>query len=254
MKIEIPTECPCCSYKLIFVNEQLFCRNPECSAQLSKKLEHFTKTLGIKGFGPKSIEKLNLSDVTELFYLDKETVTSALSSEKLATKLLLEIEKAKMADLATVLEAFSIPLLGGTASKKIAEVVSSVEEITLETCKSAGLGDKVTTNLLNWLNTEYQELKEFLPFSFESRKQQYNNKASICITGKLFSFPNKAEAYSTLQQYGFSPVESVTKQLNYLVDEEDNSSAKRLKAEKYGIFIIKNLKDFLSQQSKEIIK
>lgn len=233
---------------------QLFCRNPECSAQLSKKLEHFTKTLGIKGFGPKSIEKLNLSDVTELFYLDKETVTSALSSEKLATKLLLEIEKAKMADLATVLEAFSIPLLGGTASKKIAEVVSSVEEITLETCKSAGLGDKVTTNLLNWLNTEYQELKEFLPFSFESRKQQYNNKASICITGKLFSFPNKAEAYSTLQQYGFSPVESVTKQLNYLVDEEDNSSAKRLKAEKYGIFIIKNLKDFLSQQSKEIIK
>lgn len=95
-KIEIPTTCPCCSYKLELVNEQLFCRNLSCEAQLGKKLEHFTKTLGIKGFGPKTIEKLGLADITELFYLDRASTIEALGSEKVADKLLDEIKEPKV--------------------------------------------------------------------------------------------------------------------------------------------------------------
>ena len=106
-KIKIPTTCPCCDYKLETVNEQLFCRNTACTAQLGKKLEHFCKVLQIKGFGPKTIEKLNLADITELFYLDRDSVVEALG-EKVADKLLDEIERAKSADLATVIAAFSI--------------------------------------------------------------------------------------------------------------------------------------------------
>ena len=89
--IEIPETCPCCEYPLIFVNSQLFCRNTACSAQLNKKLENFCKVLQIKGFGPKTIEKLNLGDITEIFYLDFDVVSTALG-EKIATKLLDEID------------------------------------------------------------------------------------------------------------------------------------------------------------------
>ena len=96
-KIEIPTTCPECSYILITVNSQLFCRNTACSAQLNKKLENFCKVLSIKGFGPKTIEKLNLADITELFYLDHELVIAVLG-EKTAVKLLDEIERAKSAE------------------------------------------------------------------------------------------------------------------------------------------------------------
>ena len=249
MKIQIPTHCPCCDYALELVNDQLFCRNTACSAQLFKKLENFTKVLSIKGFGPKTIEKLGLSDLTEIFYLDPSAVTSVLG-EKTATKLLDEIERSKNADLATVLAAMSIPLVGGTASKKIASVVSSIDEITPETCKSAGLGDKVTQNLLNWVSTEYQEMKEFLPFSFKSIPVVISKETNgtVCITGKLTSYKTKAEATKLLEAAGYRVVESVTKTLNYLIDEGDKSSSKRQKADEYGVTIVTNINDFLNRK------
>jgi NAD-dependent DNA ligase len=249
MRIEIPTECPCCNYPLELVNDQLFCRNTACSAQLNKKVEHFCKTLGIKGMGSRTVEKLGLSDITELFYLDAEQVVESLGSEKVALKLLDEIERSKSADLATVIVSFSIPLVGSTASKKLCEVVTSVDEISYDTCKQAGLGDKVTQNLVAWLETDFQEMREFLPFSFKSQKNSNTNSSqkTICITGKLSSYKTKAEAYKSLEEAGYTPVESVTKATDYLVDEEDKGSTKRKKAESLGITIITNLNNFLKE-------
>ena len=248
MKIQIPNNCPVCDYPLERVNDQLFCRNTGCSAQLNGKLQHFAKTLGIKGFGPKTVEKLNLADITELFYLDRDAAIEVLGSEKVVDKLLDEVERAKSAPLATVLHSFSIPLIGGTASTKVAAVVSNIDEITTEKCKEAGLGDKATANLMGWIETEYQELKEFLPFSFETKSPVVVNSDSevICITGKLSSFKNKAEATTMITSLGFRVSESVTKTTNYLVDEENKNSSKRKKAEEYGIPIISNLLDFIN--------
>lgn len=245
-KIEIPTTCPCCSYKLELVNQQLFCRNIVCEAQLGKKIEHFTKVLGIKGCGPKTIEKLGLSDITEIFYLNRDSAIAALG-EKIATKLLDEIEKSKVANLATVLASMSIPLVGDTASGKIASKVSGIDEINQETCKIAGLGAKVTENLLNWIATDYQEMKEFLPFTFKSGEQKTVNANAkrVCITGKLKSFKKKSDAESSLSAAGFILVDSVTKTTDYLVDEGDLMSAKREKAVSYGITIITDLNALL---------
>lgn len=249
MKIEIPKFCPCCNYTLTLVNDQLYCKNSACSAQLNKKLEHFTKTLGIKGLGPKTLEKLNLQDLTEIFYLDKNEIVVALGSEKIADKLLDEIERAKHAEFNTVLASFSIPLIGNTAATKLSKIVSNFDEITSEKCKEAGLGDKATNNLINWLNTEYVEFKEFLPFSFDSIKptKLQQNSNTICITGKLKSFKTKSEATKLLEELGYTVVESVTKTLTYLVDEQDNGSTKRQKADSYGITIINNLTNFLEE-------
>ena len=97
MKIEIPTHCPCCNYKLELVNDQLFCRNQACSAQLSKRVEHFCKTMQIKGMGAKTIEKLNLADITELYYLDLDDVAEKLNSKKIAEKLIAEIDSSRSA-------------------------------------------------------------------------------------------------------------------------------------------------------------
>ncbi len=249
MQIKIPVTCPICDSKLELVKDQLFCRNSACSAQLNAKLQHFTKVLQIKGLGPKSLEKLGLSDLTELFYLERDDLIAALDSEKIADKLIIEIEKSKNADLATVLASFSIPLIGETASNKIASVVSHIDEITKETCKEAGLGDKATQNLLDWLSIEFVEIKEFLPFSFKSKSKPpiSIDALSVCITGKLQSFKTKSEANTALLAAGFKVVESVTKNTNYLIDEDDKDSTKRKKANELGITIIDNLKTFLKE-------
>ena len=248
MKIEIPTHCPCCNYKLELVNDQLFCRNQACDAQLSKRVEHFCKTMNIKGMGAKTIEKLGLADITELYYLELDEVSDLLGSIKVAEKLLAEIDKSRSAPLNQVLASFSIPLVGNTASTKISSVVNNIDEINLETCKRAGLGDKVTQNLLGWLELDFKEIREFLPFSFRSETPVANTAGPIvCVTGKLSSYKTKAEAYKQLTEHGFRISETVTKTTDYLVDEEDKSSTKRKKADTLGIKIITNLNTFLRE-------
>ena len=254
MKITIPTNCPCCDYPLEWVNDQLFCKNSSCSAQLGKKLEHFSKTLGIKGLGAKTIEKLELADITELYSLEESDIASALGSERLAEKLVDEINRSRSASLAQVLASFSIPLIGQTASQKISKVVKHIDEITPEKCSEAGLGEKATENLVTWLNTEFPEMREFLPFSFQSDNQTSThdaNSKTVCITGKLQSFKTKQEAYRLLEAAGFKITETVTKTLDYLVDESNRSSSKRKRAEELNIKIIDNLTHFLKEQTND---
>jgi len=250
MKIKIPTNCPCCEYTLELVNDQLFCRNQACSAQLDKKLEHFCKTLGIKGMGAKTLEKLQLTDITEIYYLELDEIIESLGSEKIAVKLLDEINKSRNSDLATILPAFSIPLVGNTAAQKISKLVQRIDEITTERCRQAGLGEKVTNNLISWLETDFQEMREFLPFSFTVDNKPVANVTgkSVCITGKLTSFKTKSEATKALELAGFKVTDSVTKTTDYLVDEDNKGSSKRTKADQLGITIIQNLLHFLNEK------
>lgn len=243
--IEEPTNCPCCDYKLEKIKDQLFCRNTACSAQCLKKIEHFAKVLKIKGLGPKTIEKLQLAEITELFYLDEAEVYNTLG-EKIGIKLLEEIEKAKRADVATVLESFSIPLVGGTAAAKLAKVINTPADITVDKCKEAGLGEKVTENIITWVNTEYKELEEFLPFTYTKSSVATGDK--VCITGKLKNFKKKADAEELLLAAGYVLTDSVTKDTKYLVDENNSTSSKRSTAEKYGITIITDLNDLLKDK------
>lgn len=256
MQIKIPKNCPCCDYPLETVNDQLFCRNAACDAQLSKKLEHFCKALGMKGFGAKTLEKLQLNDVTELYVLSKQEIADRVGSEKVAEKLFAEIVHSTTADLATVLSSFSIPLIGRTASQKIASVVTTANEITPETCKQAGLGEKATANLMQFVEQDLAELQNFLPFSFSSTKpapqlQQTSTGKTVCITGKLQSFKTKSEATKSLEALGFKVTESVTKTTDFLVDEENKGSTKRIKADSLGIQIIPNLQIFLKENTND---
>lgn len=252
MKITIPHTCPACGSTLERVQDQLFCRNDSCPAQLYKRVEHFTKTLGIKGFGPKTVEKLALDSIAEIYYLEFEDVAIALGSERMAQKLLIEIEQSKLASLDKVIAAFSIPLIGQTLASRLCQVINTIDDITPEKCKEANLGDKATANLISWLQTEFQEVREFLPFDFRASGKSVastsdNGKsiASVCITGKLVTFKTKAEATTALQSAGYSVVDTVNKNTDFLVDEGDKGSAKRKKADEIGTPTITNLKDFL---------
>lgn len=244
-RIEIPTNCPVCDSKLELVKDQLFCRNKSCEAQVYKKIEHFSKTLKIKGLGPATIEKLQLEDITQIYYLDKDEVAEVIG-DKLAVKLLEEIENSKTSDFATVLSAMSIPLIGSTASTKLSEFCNNFDEINSKTCKDAGLGEKATNNLQDWIYFEYPELKDFLPFKFEKGIVQILNGPLVCITGKLSSFATKKDAAIALNAKGYQVTDNLTKTVNFLIDESNKSSAKRIKAESYGIPVITDLKNFLN--------
>ena len=235
MKIEIPTCCPTCDSELEQINSQLFCRNKSCGAQFSKRLEAFTKKMNMKGFGPKTLEKLDLKSFEELYTIYLEDLENVLG-EKTAAKLYAEIQKSKNTSFARFLAALSIPLIGDTAAKKIARFANSLEEITEENLIEAGVGPKARENILYWLS---DNLPLNLPISFEAVKEpKIQNKGTVCITGKLTNFKNRTDAKEFLESLGYKVTTSVTSKTDYLVDEEGRESSKSKKAEQLNVKIV----------------
>ena len=117
-----PTTCPSCMAQLEWVKDQLYCNNSNCLGKTSKKIEHFAKTLKIKGLGPRTVERLQILDLHDLYELPLEIMIEARQPEKLAVKLSREIESSKVVDLVELLPAFSIKLIGNTASRKICSI------------------------------------------------------------------------------------------------------------------------------------
>jgi DNA ligase (NAD+) len=247
-KIEAPTTCPSCSSVLEDVNFLLYCRNPHCGEKALKLIEHFAKTLKIKGLGPATIVKLDVLSLEELYNLTLDDIAHALGSDRLAVKLVEELERSRTAPLNVLLPAFSIPLVGKTATEKLSKVCTDIEEIDYELCRTAGLGEKTATSLCDWLENSFIEVS-LLPFSFEFEASVTPSTALgvVCISGKLTSYKTKAEAYKLLQELGYEVKTSLTKDVTILVNESGVESAKTTKARNAGVTIVTNLTEIIGE-------
>ena len=245
LQIEPPTNCPSCNSELVWTNDQIYCRNNDCPAKSYKQLEHFAKTLKIKGLGPSTIEKLDITSIADIYELSLEFLSVQLNSEALAVKLFDQIEKSKNEPLNTVLPAFGIPLIGKSATDKLAVVATSIFDLDNETCKKAGLGPKATENLLAWLDNKFDDYCH-LPFSFEfsNNTRQAESRGVVCISGKLKSFKTKAEAAEILKSLGYTVKDNLTKEVTILVSES-GETAKTVKAAESGVRIVTNIKELM---------
>ena len=246
MKIEPPKNCPSCGSSLDWVKDQLYCKNDSCPAKSNKQLEHFAKTLKIKGLGPSTIEKLDITSIADIYELPLDYLELQLKSEKLAVKLFSEIENSKKESLNTVLPAFGIPLVGKTATDKLSNVVNSIWEISIENCKTAGLGPKVTENLIDWIENKLEQFIH-LPFSWEFTKEakQEGIRGVVCISGKLNSYPTKAAAKAVLESLGYKVKDDLTKEVTILVNESGQETAKTKKASDNGVRVINNINELM---------
>jgi len=241
-----PTHCPSCMTELEWVKDQLYCNNPNCPGKTSKKIEHFASTLKIKGLGPRTVQKLQISDLHDLYELPLEIMIEALQSEKLAVKLHREIENSKSVELVDLLPAFSIKLIGRSASAKICSKIKNILDINEETCAEAGLGPTATNNLLDWLIEEFTDGYDRLPFRWQQLTKLEEKSADngvVCISGRLKSFKTKAAATQYLETKGYLVKSSLTKDVTILVNESGIESAKTQAARDKGVLIITNLKE-----------
>ena len=246
-KIIPPTNCPICSTVLEWEKDQLYCLNPSCSGKTTKRIEHFAKTLKIKGLGPKTVEKLKIQTFFDLYELPLDMMIDALQSEKLAVKLHREIQNSMNTDLVDLLPAFSIKLIGTTASQKVCEKIDSLLELNEKVCSEAGLGPKAMENLLDWFYEEWTNGYDRLPFSWKTKvqKRTEETKGIVCISGKLKSYRTKAAAKTVLEKMGYLVKNSLTKDVTILINESGIESAKTQAARERGVQIITNLKEIL---------
>jgi len=245
-----PTDCPACGSHLELVNEQLFCRNAKCPAQWDKKLEGFASTLKIKGLGPATISKLGVESLPELYELTVSDIQDRIHSERLAEKLYDELQKSKSSKLVDIIPAFSIPLIGRSASQKLCDRISHIEDISEKSCTEAGIGPKASANLVNFMETEFypNRYKDTLPFNWNNKISKKKEVIGVvCITGKLKSYPTKAHAQKVLESYGFVVKSSLTKDCTHLVNESGVESAKTQTARDRGVLIITNIKHLIKE-------
>ena len=245
-----PSHCPSCDSELVWENDLLYCRSSVCGEQAYKSVEHFAKTMKIKGLGPASIRKLNWMCPSEIYLASDESILSSLGSEAVTNKLMSEILNSFDAPLERLLPAFGIPLIGNTATRKLSETVSHITEINADTCERAGLGPKATHNLLTWLEDNLRFYQEHIPCTwYFSDKPSYPvvNKGTVCITGRLKSFKTKAEATEALNAAGYDVKSSLTKQVTHLVNEGGAESAKTRQARDTGVTIVNDLTSLLEK-------
>lgn len=236
MKIEIPTTCPSCESKLERVKDQLFCRNPNCGEKQIKQVINFAKVMKIKGLGEQTVKKLDIRSIPDIYSLTLSTA-QAVIGEKLATKLIAEITKSRETSIDKFIAACSIPLVGQTAGRKLANVITYPFEITQDNCKKAGLGDKATSNLMEWLNTTWDTL-ENIDLSFaEIAQDTKESNVTVCITGKIPGY-TKAKLAEYLSEFGVATVSSVSKNIDYLICNDVKNSTKERKATELGIKIV----------------
>ena len=232
--------------ELTWEKDQLFCYNTKCGGKTTKKIEHFASALKIKGLGPRTVEKLQIQDLYDIYELPLEIMIEALQSEKLAVKLHREIQSSKATDLVDLLPAFSIKLIGRSASAKLCSVIKNMAEINEDTCKEAGLGPVATEHLLDWYYEEFIDGYERLPFRWIQTlkvSKPTETKGVVCISGKLKSYKTKAQATEYLEKLGYLVKSSLTKDVNILVNESGIESAKTRTAQERGVKILTNLNE-----------
>ena len=71
---------------------------------------------------------------------------------------------------------------------------------------------------------------------------------TVCISGRLKSFPSKAHAQKVLENHGFAVKTSLTKDCTYLINASGIESAKTQTARERGVIIINNLNQFIEEK------
>lgn len=252
--IHIPDKCPVCGEptKIIKENdsEVLWCTNPECKGKLLGKLTHAVSrnTLNIDGLSEATIQKFIslgwLNSIQDIYYLTKyEKQMKNLDGfgSKSVSKLFQSIEKSRNTTLDRFLYALSIPLVGKTASKAIAEAEdyqfeSFMRDMTHPGAKFfshiPGIGDSIINSLDEYFNRECSNVWELgKEFTFETPKKVFLSINSgkdltgqtFVVTGSLKHFENRDALKENIESLGGKVSGSISKKVTALINNDVNS-------------------------------
>lgn len=200
-----------------------------------KVVEHFVKTMEIKGLGPASLKKMNFNTPADIFEC-KEWNKLGANGEKIK----FELDKAKNKPYNQVLAALGIPGVGKSAAKLIVVKIPKfqhLQEIAYTDIK--GIGPSTKNSIISWLE-ENRFWVEKLPLKLEETLQVADvvptNTRKVCITGKLDMSRN--DLAEILTSKGFTVTTSVTKDCYALISGGDTTSSKYNKAKDNEITIL----------------
>ena len=264
----IPDKCPICGQPTRIVKENdsevLMCDNPDCKGKILGRLVHAASrnALDIENLSESTIEKFinlgwlnSIKDIYHLSNHENEMKTLDGFGKRSVEKLLNSIEESRNTNLQRFLYSLSIPLLGNSASKDIAEFCgnnfnSFVGALT-EGGKDAftsinGIGEALGKSIINYWNKHSEEIMDLAQkFTFskdEKIEKVENDKINgkvFVVTGSVNHYKNRNELKTDIEKNGGKVSGSISSKTSYLINNDiDSNSSKNKKAKELNIPII----------------
>ena len=270
--LDPPKECPICGAqtekrKSDSGTIELYCSSDVCPGKLVNKLDHFCgkKGLDIKGLSKATLEKLIdwgwVTKVKDLFYLyqrEQEWINKPGFGEKSVKKILDAIERARHTTLEKYLSAISIPLVGKTYARQLAQIFETYQNFRASVTPDPisgikpfdftqinGFGYAMHEAIMNFDYYETDRMVDMNIIDFIEEEGALENSGNalegktFCVTGKVHHWKNRDELSAAVTAAGGKVTSSVSSKTDYLVNNDINSvSSKNLKAKELGIPII----------------
>ena len=257
-----PITCPICDgvVEIIQDNESkvLYCTNPNCEGKLINRIEHFfgKKGLNAKGISKATIEKLIdwgwVNGIKDMFTLDRhkeEWENKAGFGERSVSNILESINNCVYTDLESIIAAAGIPLVGRTVARDLSKRYTSYGEFKkdiegdFDFSSLDGFGYEMNKSLKNFDFNELDYIVEnYLTIQNKIEANNNNKKLenlTFCITGKITNWKNRDELVKYIENLGGKCVGSVSANVNYLINNDiESTSAKNKKAKELNIEII----------------
>lgn len=261
--IELPKLCPACKNPLTLKNDEgietLHCQNRSCPA---KELQSFVlfvskNGLNIEGMSEKILERFidlgfikEFSDIYRLDRYKKEIISLEGFGEKSYINLQDSIEKSKKVKRENLLCSLGISGIGIATSKVIIRTYNldweSIEKLTKEELLEVeGIGEVISRDFVNYFHNEENLEKVNMLIQYldieesNSDKKDSLKNLTFVITGKLKDFKKRSDLVELIEENGGRVTSSVTKNTDYLINNEVNSnSSKNKKAKELGVKII----------------
>ncbi len=256
MPIAIPTECSLCGTRLIDDDTRLYCPNPACPGKSYHRLEKWLSVLNIKDFGSSILKKLfdagRVVRIPDLYTLTvDELLVFDRMGVKIAQKILRNIRGRAEVTLSEFIAGFDIEGIGPLmADKLVAAGYRTLDAILAAHPQDfeniEGFAEITARALYDGLRLLESDMRELVDSGYVRIKASFEVDAgtskvagkSFCFTGELATL-KRSEAEKMVRERGGIIKSSVTRDLNFLVtNDESSGSEKNRRAKEYSVPII----------------
>lgn len=252
-KFTYPSHCPSCHSKLRVQDIWLYCENEKCPAKVKEEILNYIHKAGIDDVSDKRLDEMMgkgfVQDIPDLYKLSIEKFLELDKVKvKLATKMYENIQKTKEQNLSQFISAIGVEGVSIAKSEKIISqgynTLDKILSLDMEKMQLIeGFAEKSSSVFLDSLHKKGKLIKELLKLGVKVRADELSSGEGplmglkFCITGELSMARNEFE--KLIKKNGGVMVSSVSKNTNYLItNETESSSSKFVKAKTLGIPIL----------------
>ncbi len=271
--VEFVKKCPACGAELVRVEGEAswLCPNKYyCPPQIAGRIEHFVgrKMMNIDGVGEETANQLMVrgyvKNIADLYDLDEQQLLKLDGfGPRSAQRVLEGLEASKTVPYDRVIYALSIPFVGDTVAKKVANAFPDIDRLMDASAEELSavkdLGPRIAESIVEFFaDPRNRDIVERLraaglqmsqaEVSDELRTNLLEGK-SFVISG-TFAHHSRDEYKELIERNGGKNVSSISKKTDYVFAGENMGPSKKEKAASLGIPIISE-DDFLRMIGQE---